>query len=107
MGIFTNKYYNDALTTSVTLGSNVKTIWPYMFSHVNLTALWIPSNVTSIGDYAFYYCDNLEGVTLGHHAPPAIGTGVFDYCAKMWYISVPKARPAYDDVNTGEVSLVP
>ena len=91
MGVFANKHYSDgSLTTTVNLGSNVKTILPYMFSGVRLSALWIPTNVESIGDYAFYDCRKLGGVTLGHHNPPTLGEDVFDSCDVFWYISVPK-----------------
>ena len=65
MGIFTNSHYNvSGLTTSVTLGSNVKTIWPYMFSHVRIQQLTIPASVTTIGNNAFDECRNLSRVTF-------------------------------------------
>ena len=65
MGIFTNSHYNvSGLTTSVTLGSNVKTIWPYMFSHVRMQQLTIPASVTTIGNNAFDECRNLSRVTF-------------------------------------------
>ena len=65
MGIFTNSHYEDSeLTTSVTLGSNVKTIWPYMFSHVRIQQLTIPASVTTIGNNAFDECRNLSSVTF-------------------------------------------
>ena len=90
-GIFANQHYdNIGLTTTVTLGSKVKTISDYMFSGVRLKELWIPTNISSIGDYAFYDCRVLGGITLGHHTPPTLGEGVFDSCDVMWYISVPE-----------------
>ena len=65
MGIFTNEHYEAAgLTTTVTLGSNVKTIWPYMFSHVRMQQLTIPASVTTIGNNAFDECRNLSRVTF-------------------------------------------
>ena len=90
-GIFANQHYdNIGLTTTVTVGSKVKTISDYMFSGVRLKELWIPTNISSIGDYAFYDCRVLGGITLGHHTPPTLGEGVFDSCDVMWYISVPE-----------------
>ena len=65
MGIFTNSHYEDSeLTTSVTLGSKVRTIWPYMFSHVRIQQLTIPASVTTIGNNAFDECRNLSSVTF-------------------------------------------
>ena len=92
MGVFSNSHYDDGdLTTEVHLGSNVKTILPWMFSGVRVHNIWIPENVTSIANYAFYDCRHLNDVTMGHHTPPAIGTGVFDDCDKFRYIVVRKS----------------
>ena len=92
MGVFSNKHYNDDdLTTSVHLGSNVQTILPWMFSGVRVHNIWIPETVTSIANSAFYDCRKLNDVTMGHHTPPAIGTGVFDSCDIFRYIVVRKS----------------
>ena len=80
-GIFSQ---NSALT-SVTIGDQVKSIPPYTFAASGLSgSVWIPHTVESIGDYAFYDCDNLRGLTLGYDGTtpfPTIGTGVFDGCS--------------------------
>ena len=45
--------------------TNVKVIAGYAFYNCsNLTSIKIPSSVTSIGDYAFRYCDALETVSF-------------------------------------------
>jgi hypothetical protein len=92
MGVFANRHYDDsALTTTVNLGANVKTILPWMFSGVRVHNIWIPETVTSIENSAFYDCRYLNDVTMGHHTPPAIGTGVFDSCDIFRYIVVRKS----------------
>ena len=92
MGVFANYYYNDnALTTTVNIGANVTSILPWMFSGVRVHNIWIPDTVTSIGNYAFHDCRRLNDVTMGHHTPPAIGTGVFDSCDIFRYIVVRKS----------------
>lgn len=92
MGVFSNSHYNDDdLTTTVNIGSNVKTILPWMFSGVRVHNIWIPETVTSIANSAFYDCRKLNDVTMGHHTPPAIGTGVFDSCDIFRYIVVRKS----------------
>ena len=89
-GIFSK---NSALT-SVTIGDQVKSIPPYTFAESGLTgSVWIPNTIESIGDKAFYDCDNLSGLTLGYDGLtqfPTIGTGVFDACsnASSIYIKV-------------------
>ena len=87
-GIFSQ---NSALT-SVTIGDQVKSIPPYTFAASGLSgSVWIPHTVESIGDYAFYNCDNLGGLTLGYDGTttfPTIGTDVFDDCRSFTYIKV-------------------
>ena len=61
--------------TSVTIGPNVTTIGANAFSGPYvawfgitgdpLSSLNIPNNVITIGDYAFYGCNNLTNVTIG------------------------------------------
>ena len=50
---------------NVNLGPNVKTIWPWMFAGVrNLKNIWIPREITSIGEGAFYNCESLTSVYI-------------------------------------------
>lgn len=87
MGIFTNKHYNDTdLTTTVTLGSNVQTIWPWMFSCVRMQNIEIPASVTSIGKEAFSYCYILDTVTCKGSTPPTLGEDVFYKSLKYIYV---------------------
>ena len=87
-GIFSQ---NSALT-SVTIGDQVKSIPPYTFAASGLSgSVWIPHTVESIGDKAFYDCDNLGGLTLGYDGTttfPSIGTCVFNDCGSFTYIKV-------------------
>ena len=46
--------------TSVTLGDQVKTLFPYMFAGTGITELVIPGTVNEIKDFAFYNCEALE-----------------------------------------------
>ena len=75
-GIFSTPSNNRKV--KVTLQGNVKTISDYMFSGVNMQTIWIPREVTSIGESAFEDCANLYGVTLAHSTPPTLGADAFD-----------------------------
>ena len=75
-GIFSTSFDDDVVT--VTLQGNVKTISDYMFSGVNMQTIWIPKEVTSIGESAFEDCAKLYGVTLAHSTPPTLGADAFD-----------------------------
>jgi len=50
----------------------------------------IPSNVTSIGSYAFYYCSELTNVTMGSELA-SIGTGAFFHCAGFTSVTIPNS----------------
>lgn len=53
----------------------------------NITRLEIPSSITSIGDYAFADCPNLEEVVFSNPAL-VLGEGVFSGCTSLDTISI-------------------
>lgn len=88
-GLFATEH--DKLT-QISLGGGLRNILPYMFAKASVSgSVWIPNTIESIGDYAFYDCDNLGGLTLGYDGTttfPSIGTGVFNDCGRFTYIKV-------------------
>ena len=76
----------------ISLGGGLRNILPYMFAKASVSgSVWIPHTIESIGDYAFYDCDNLGGLTLGYDGTtpfPSIGTDVFNSCGNFTYIKV-------------------
>ena len=77
-GIFaTPNYDDDDPVVTVTLGSNVKTILPWMFSGVRMETVEIPNSVTYIGKRAFSYCYILREVSCRNTTPPTLGEDVF------------------------------
>ena len=108
MGVFSNKYYDKGnLSTTVTLGSNVKTIMDYMFSGVRMQNVTIPASVTSIGTQAFYDCRVLNHVKCLNEVPPTMGTDVFTECSSLGStnsIAVPSASlSAYQEATNWSV----
>ena len=90
-GIFAHDGYGETAKydVNVTLGPNVKTIWPWMFAGVrNLKNIWIPREITSIGEGAFWSCPHLKSLTCNHTTPPTLGEDVFDWCYALSYIIV-------------------
>lgn len=83
-GLFSGK----STLTKVNIGAQVKSIPPYTFAGSGFTAIWIPREVTSIGNNAFEGCSNFLGLTCNHSTPPTLGTNAFENCGKFYYISV-------------------
>ena len=74
-GLFSGK----STLKTVNIGAQVNSIPPYTFAGAGFTAIWVPREVTSIGDYAFAG-SSLQTLTCNHSTPPTLGTGVFDDC---------------------------
>lgn len=77
-----NLYLNDELITDLVIPKGVTSIREGVFCGGNFNSIFIPSNVTNIGQYAFYSCDSLTSVTF---ATPhlSIGKNAFYKCANL------------------------
>ena len=65
--------------TSITIEDGTVSISPSAFSNCSsLTSVEFPNSVTSIGDYAFRYCENLKKLISYAEVPPVCGYPVFD-----------------------------
>ncbi|MBQ9144846.1 MAG: leucine-rich repeat protein [Clostridia bacterium] len=79
------------LLERVTLPSNLETIGGYAFHGCNqLIEITIPDSCTSIGDYAFAYCTALERVTLPSSLK-SIGNYAFNGCTALSEITIPNS----------------
>ena len=72
---------------NTTIPNTVTSIGDYAFSYCNrLTSINIPNSVTNIGHYAFYYCSGLTSVTIPNSVTN-IGCYAFD--GTPWYNNQP------------------
>ena len=79
----------------------ISTIYPYAFYYIKgIKSVTIPSNITSIGEYAFFCCVNLERIRFGDNSKlSTIGGNAFKWCGKLKSVYLPEIPPALADVN--------
>ena len=61
----------------------------------DITYIDIPTGVTSIGVYAFYYCTSLSGITIPNSVT-SIGDGAFDSCSSLSSVNIPSGVTSID-----------
>ena len=54
----------------------------------SLTSVTIPDSVTSIGEWAFYWCTSLTSVTIPDSVT-SIGDNTFDHCTSLTSVTIP------------------
>lgn len=88
----------DRSITSVTADmlAGVTSIGNYAFYYCGLTSVEIPNSVTSIGNSAFYYCSSLTSVTIGEGVT-SIGVSAFCNCTSLTSIEIPDSVTSIGD----------
>ena len=85
--IVSNTYENGVGV--ITFDGDVTTIGDYAFNFCDaLTSVTIPDSVTTIGDFAFNYCDALTSVTIPDSVTE-IGKCAFQTCRALTSITIP------------------
>ena len=97
--------------TSVTIPNSVTSIGSYAFSYCNgLTEVTIPNSVTSIGSYAFSYCSGLTEVTIPNSVT-SIGDSAFKGCTSIASVTSQNPTPpeitetTFDEVTEKTATL--
>ena len=83
-------YLNNTLLTSVTIPSSVTTIASNLRGCSSLKTLYIPSNVTAIGQSAFSGCSSLSSVTIPSSVT-TISAYAFSKCISLTSIDIPSS----------------
>ena len=88
-------YYSDPWVRSsvkcVSIDSGVTCIGDYAFYDcTNLTGVTIPSSMTSIGESAFEFCSSLMSITIPGSVT-SIGEGAFSYCRSLTSVTIPNS----------------
>jgi hypothetical protein len=76
--------------TNITIGTNVTTIGNYAFFTGRLRSVTIPGSVTNIGDDAFTSCTTLTNAIIGNGVI-SIGSGAFSSCPNLTSITIPNS----------------
>ena len=63
--------------------------WAFTFCD-SLTSIAIPDSVTSIGGCAFAYCSSLTSITI-HDSVTSIGSSAFEMCSSLTSITIPSS----------------
>ena len=75
--------------TSVTIANSVTSIGNYAFYYCsNMKSVSMGTGVTSIGNSAFYECNNLTSITIGNHVT-SIGNYAFNNCSNLTTVTIP------------------
>ena len=91
------QYPNGKKATTYTIPEGVTSIGEYAFSYCDaLTSVVIPEGVTSIGDYAFAYCDALTSVVIPEGVT-SIGEYAFSYCSSLKSVEIPEGFARIED----------
>ena len=83
-----NRVYSNCIQ-AIRIGSGVTSIGNYAFYFCSsLASITIPSGVTSIGNNAFYYCYSLASITIPSEVT-SIGNSAFSTCSSLTSITIP------------------
>lgn len=92
-----NKYHKDI--KKVVIENGVTSIGDWAFYDCNdLTSITIPNSITSIGNYAFYNCSSLTSINIPD-SMTYIGNGVFNNCYRLTSINVSENNSSYMNKN--------
>ena len=84
-----NYYLNDNLLTALEIPSSVTSIGDNAFYNAKgITSLTLPSSLTSIGGSAFYGCSGITNLTLPS-ALTSIGSSAFSGCSGITTVTIP------------------
>ncbi len=79
--------------------NSVTSISDYAFYYcTSLTSVSIPNSVTSIGKYTFYYCDKLTSVDIPNSVT-SIGNDAFYNCSSLTSVTIPNSVTSIEPLS--------
>ena len=101
-------FKNCSSLTSVTIPEGVTSIGNYAFYYCNnasLTNITIPSTVTTVGSYAFKSCSKLTSMVIPEGVT-SIGEYAFDSCTGLTSVTIPKSVTSIGSSAFGSCSTL-
>lgn len=92
----TIEQYADRID-KVVIKKGVTKIWDRAFYNSSMRSIAIPDSVTSIGEYAFYKCDNLTSIKIPTSVR-TIGSGAFAGCNRLESVDLPPVKSIEDSL---------
>ncbi len=87
----TDEYSKEPVTAGILSRTSITTVPAYCFYQCpNLHNVELPETVTSIGDYAFSGCTNMNTVTFSGTSLESLGTGAFEGNNNLHTIDIPE-----------------
>lgn len=83
----TNTLHTACVNTVIP--NDVTIIGPSAYNSVPIESIEIPSWITTIGDYAFYECENLKSIVIPDNVTK-LGEGAFYYCSSLQSVTLSK-----------------
>ena len=81
---------NLSYISNVVIPDGVTSIGSRAFSSTKISSIEIPSTVTSIGDNAFSSCSQLTNINFEQNSQlKSIGNYAYSYCDKLGYVEIP------------------
>ncbi len=87
-----NELYELEVPSRVGVGYFVTQIGNSAFQFKSMSVVVLPTTVTSIGDYAFYRCEDLTEIRGGGNIA-SIGKGAFSGCTSLESFTIPEGVP--------------
>ena len=90
--------FSNCPITNFTFSNEVESIPAYLCTGLNLTSVFIPKNVTSIGEKAFYNCATIDSITIPNLI--SIGADAFAGCSAVKSITL--TAPSIEEFCQGQ-----